>query len=776
MPDIEPVRGLIELEDRYTSTLGLAEAALDNFTKKNQESLTAVAGAAGLVAATIGAITTATIKLGERGADVNDVTQTLEHFAGGAEEAEKVMEQLRQGTKNTVDNFTLAKDAAHLLSAGVKLTADDFGTLSQASFVLQNRGLGPTKDQLQLVSDALVTGRTRALSMALGVVDLGDAQDNYAKSLGVTKDQLSDTGKVEANRIQVMKLLKDAVKDAGEQERDFGEEIEAAETKISNFVDDIGSAVASSPAFAAAIRAIKEGLADTFGGDSQDAVKGTVEFIKQAAIVAVDFSMGIVEGARVVHTAWAFIETTILGVETVIVSAAHEVIAAIADIAAAGEKLHVVPKGMADSIKEIDVQIEAMAQSLAHQTEEANKGVNGTSEFDKVLDKLNGTLFNVKDALEQNNATQDKSNEKTDIAANNARKLAEVQKQLTQSLVDQDKIAKELIKSSGELASTWADYYALVVKGSATSMQAQQAAIEATFQKQVAALDALDPLYNEKYQAYAAIARESLRQIEGDWDSVKDNSIEGLQEQADKALNTYEMMVTSGLHFSRDVLDAQIQKYHDLIDQIHGIGPAVQQTTQVATQAIQVLDHSWVTDADIAAATINKTTIMVKTLTGELISLAEAQKRQQQGGTFDVTINNFQKAISDFLTGGGTGVSGKQQIYDPNDLARKGYSFAEIIKYAFDPLYRNALPPPQGPRIPGFAEGGTVMVGENGPEVVRLPLGSTVYPSGTRPTGGGDTIQNHYWNVRGDTAAEVAQKVKRIVMGELKSIRQYPSA
>jgi hypothetical protein len=34
-----------------------------------------------------------------------------------------------------------------------------------------------------------------------------------------------------------------------------------------------------------------------------------------------------------------------------------------------------------------------------------------------------------------------------------------------------------------------------------------------------------------------------------------------------------------------------------------------------------------------------------------------------------------------------------------------------------------------------FAEGGTVMVGENGPERVALPTGSTVYPSGS---GGGD--------------------------------------
>ena len=65
-----------------------------------------------------------------------------------------------------VDDFTLMKESAHLLSAGVQLTAADFGTLGSAAFILQNRGLGSTKEMLDLVSDAILLGADGAPDIA----------------------------------------------------------------------------------------------------------------------------------------------------------------------------------------------------------------------------------------------------------------------------------------------------------------------------------------------------------------------------------------------------------------------------------------------------------------------------------------------------------------------------------------------------------------------------------------------------------------------------------
>lgn len=787
MTDIAPIKGLIELQDDFTSKLGLAEAALGNFTKVNQESLKAVAGAAGLVVAAVGAITVATIELGKRGSDVNDVNNTLEHFAGGARQAEEAMSALRAGTLDTVDNFVLAKDAAHLLSAGVKLTAEDFGTLGAAAFALSDRGLGDTEKQLELVSDALVTGRTRALSMALGVIDAGDAEENYAKQLGITKDQLSEAGKVESHRIEVMRILKDAVKDAGEQERDFGDELKFAQAQVTNWVDELGSAIASSEVFKQGFKGIETAVAGAFGKDKNEAIKATVGFIEQGAITLISFAQAAIVMAKTVEGAWNGVRTVVLGLETVVVGLATGIISAISLITEAAAKLHIISPEAAQGVADLRINLDGMTQSLKDQTIEAGKSVFGHTEFDSVLDKLSDTLGKTKAAMLSAKDATAEGAKTNDIAAENVRKLAATQAELTARMIDQVKVQAALDKSTKELNVIWSDYYNLVAKSSGTTRDAQIADINATFDKQVGALDKMDPLYQQKYDAYKATAKASLDAIGNDWDSVKDKSNEGLQEMADKALETYNMMSTSSLTFSREALDEQFKKYHDLADAARGYGKEVVDATSEATNGIRMLDHAWVADADIAADTINRTTTMVRTLSGEVISLMEAQRRQQQGFSFETPpVDQFE---IDRTPGGADALlaqlsslsqtlgSMKDNIHD---FASQAAYFSAVARYnalrsAYNLLISQSSKPKPAPK---FAEGGTVavQVGEQGPETVRLPLGSTVYPTGMMPPGMGNGVTIHNtWHVNG-TGAMVAREVSNIIMGQLKRGRQFGSA
>jgi ribosomal protein S12 methylthiotransferase accessory factor YcaO len=55
----------------------------------------------------------------------------------------------------------------------------------------------------------------------------------------VSVDQLSDAARSEAHRHGGDAALNAAVKDAGQQELDFGEQIEFAKAKLSNYVDGI---------------------------------------------------------------------------------------------------------------------------------------------------------------------------------------------------------------------------------------------------------------------------------------------------------------------------------------------------------------------------------------------------------------------------------------------------------------------------------------------------------------------------------------------------------
>lgn len=788
MPDLEPIKGLIELQDDFTSELGLAEAALGNFTKQNQESLTAVAGAVGIVVGAIGALTVATIELGKRGSDVNDLTATLEHFAGGAQEAEDIMAALRKGTLDTVDDFALAKDAAHLLSAGVKLTAEDFGTLGEAAFVLQNRGLGGTKEQLDLVSDALVTGRTRALSMALGVIDAGDAEEKYAKSLGITKDQLSDAGKAEAHRIEVMDILRRAVADAGEQQRDFGEEFEYVEAQISNFVDDLGSAVASSKVFQAGIQGLEAAVASAFSGKQDEAIKTVIGLLEDGATMLVGFAQTTVSAIKIAEGAWNAVRTVILGVETVITMIADETVGYIQTVATAANALNLISDETLQSVKDLKTNLEGMKESFQEQTAEAARGILGHTAFDDTLDKLSATLGNVKAAMLGAAGSTEVNTEANKVAESNAKKLAATQEELNKKMIDGTKVAAALEKSTNELAGIWAEYNKIVVANSGTSRDAQIADIEATFQKNIASLDSTDKLYKEKYAAFQAVAKASLDAISSDWGSVRDKSIEALRQQLEVAENTYRQMTTGSNTFSRQTLEEQRKKIRDLQDEIRGVGRATADAVDDATSSIKLLDHAWVTDADIAEQTLNKTTVMVKTLSGEVISLMEAQRRQQAG--FSYNVDPIDQFTIDRTPGGADALlkqlaalaqSLPQMKANIRSAEDQNKYFEALAKYnALRDAYNLLISQSKSKgQATGFAEGGTVMVGEKGPEIVRLPIGATVYPTGMQPLGGklgGPQVNiTNNWTVNG-TGAQVAREVSQIIMNQLKNTRQFGAA
>jgi hypothetical protein len=775
--DIGVVRGLIELQDNFTGQLGLAEAALGQFTKQNQESLIAVAGAVGLVTAAFGLAATAVYNLGQRGADVKDVESTLEHFSGTAAAAAANLDALRNGTQGTVEDFLLMKDASKLLSAGVKLNTEDFSTLGEAAFVLQNRGLGGTKEMLNLVSDAMVTGRTRALSMALGVIDVGDAEEKYAQQLGITKDHLSDTGKVEAKRLAIMGMLRTAVADAGTQERDFGEQIEFAQAAMTNWIDELGKAIATSPALAAGMKAIESALKAAFGGDSQEAIATTMEAIKSGALITVSFGIAAVETARVIHRAWEAIRTIVLGVETVLVAVATAITGAISMIVIAAGNLPGASEGMkemARQAKETVVFLAEMTKSLASQTAEAGAAVAGYSEFDKTLDKLGGTMFEVRDAIQGAEAIQQQSNETTDIASSNAQKLAASNSELTSRLIDRAKIEEELWKiekkSLEETIILWNEYFRLRAASAGTTVDSAKAAIQAWFDDEVAKLDASDRNWQNHYDALAAVAGEKLKAVEMDWDSVRDKSIESLQQQADAAKRTYDEMIFGSLHFTREVLEEQRKKMEQAADAARNFSSAVSGAFDEAGSAgaagVEVFNS--IRDAvDAVNAGLNETNVRVRTLSGEFETLAEAKARYESGGSTNVTKATLLMTGDKWFSQMGTTRAALFELLD------MGFSLENafwVLKAGMNP---NDWKGDKGPRVPGFAEGGVVMVGERGPEAVRLPFGSQVFPTGATPGGGGVVNIEIYVN---GTAADVAKKVSAEIMRTLKQHRQFGAA
>lgn len=281
--DIGTLTGQVEIENRASEALsGIADAVGQLGTAFFGASSTVVT-AAGAIVAAVGGISVAIIELGNRGSDVNDVASTFENFSGSVDTAKQSLENMRKGTQGTVTDFDLMRSASKLLAADVKLSSDQFGLMSKAAFVLQNQGLGPTKDMLDLVSQALLTGRTRSLEMRLGKINLEKATKDYADTLGVEVRQLNEAGKTEARRSAIFELLNQKVKAAGDQQKDFGEKMDSVIVSIKNWGDELASRVASSPAVINAVDRIGDALMDAFGDDPQRAIETIVRGIDKFA-------------------------------------------------------------------------------------------------------------------------------------------------------------------------------------------------------------------------------------------------------------------------------------------------------------------------------------------------------------------------------------------------------------------------------------------------------------------------------------------------------------
>lgn len=299
--DIGSLTGAIIIGDQFSSVITLGISKVKEFAESFDEMTGGLGTASVLAVGAIGAVTTAIIALGEHGADVNDVSDTLVHFSGSAEAAKANLDGLRTGVKGTVDDFALMKDQARLLSAGVKLNAQDFTDLGAAAFVLQNRGLGPTGEMLDLVSNALVTGRTRQLAMKLGVVDNANALDDYAHKLGLAKDELTKAQTAEATRITVMNMLRSATKDAGDQQLDFGERMELVIAKVKNWTDEVASAVAKSPDISKMLDALGDGFKQVFGDSTKTMQEIIVEGINKfarAVTAAIPYVVSFANGIK----------------------------------------------------------------------------------------------------------------------------------------------------------------------------------------------------------------------------------------------------------------------------------------------------------------------------------------------------------------------------------------------------------------------------------------------------------------------------------------------
>lgn len=257
-----------------------------------------------------------------------------------------------------------------------------------------------------------------------------------------------------------------------------------------------------------------------------------------------------------------------------------------------------------------------------------------------------------------------------------------------------------------------------------SSQQRRTDALKASLAAQHAdTKETIDKIDAENEAALAKIKGYYSQLAEGvgiDFNAIKESSHAVLQDAADRALKTLiEARGTIGV--TRETLDKLTEDYRR----------AAFAATAMGRQSVEASDKS--TEA------INKTK-------KALDEQAAAAKKAQEAVTVttEITAANFDK----FTTPQGVSRS------DLVNLLHQGFSLENALSILQaanrgNPVDISKWPVDQrGPRVPGFKygvdnfSGGAAIVGEDGPELVNLPRGSSVLPlrGGARSGGAGTSI------------------------------------
>ena len=256
------------------------------------------------------------MEMGTKGGQIADVEAAFDSLAGGAENARAILAKMNEGTHQTVSDFELMKTANKMLADGFKGSADQFGTLAAGARLLaKDAGLkGGAAEAMDMLSQAIVTGRGRALNLIGIHINADEALARYSKTIHKSVDEMTQADHVAANAAEAYRQLRQRLKDAGDTHDSFGEKVRQAKKHFADFEEAIDEGIAKSPVLAAGMDAAGKALAEAFGSSQEEAVKKVVAVVNDLAIDVVDMAKLGVEGVRTLGNAWYGLSAIISGV------------------------------------------------------------------------------------------------------------------------------------------------------------------------------------------------------------------------------------------------------------------------------------------------------------------------------------------------------------------------------------------------------------------------------------------------------------------------------
>lgn len=205
-----------------------------------QAGISLAAGAIAIAATNIGRV----FDVVSEGSAIDDVTSAFDELAVAAGvSGDALLNKLNAAVAETIPNVQLMQQANELLIAGLK--PDEIELVASAARTLGERTGIDAADGMNKLGDSLLRGNDRALKSLGIIVNVTEAQDKFAESLGKTRDTLTEEEKATANRIASLKALEEQQDRFTKASVDGGDRVAQINKFITDSFNDIKKAIAS---------------------------------------------------------------------------------------------------------------------------------------------------------------------------------------------------------------------------------------------------------------------------------------------------------------------------------------------------------------------------------------------------------------------------------------------------------------------------------------------------------------------------------------------------
>lgn len=222
------------------------------------------------------ALVGATVSLG-RFAQAGGQQLTVQSaFARRVGDSEAAINDLRRATSGLVGDYELMRQANTALTLGSASTIQEFAELAETAQAL-GRALGL---DAAFALESLNTGIARQSRLILDnlglIVDAQKANEEYARSVGKTVDELTEAEQAEAFRSEAMDQARQKLDEMGEATLNAGDSWTQLTVEIGNSIDEMKRWVAESDAVLGIFEGMRRTITEMRGGPSAGA-QGIIE-------------------------------------------------------------------------------------------------------------------------------------------------------------------------------------------------------------------------------------------------------------------------------------------------------------------------------------------------------------------------------------------------------------------------------------------------------------------------------------------------------------------